>query len=233
MQTQSSGEQRCVLSSRTGVLHPTPAPLASFACTHSHPHNAPHDAPTPPPTPPTPPPTPTHRETLRLDPVVVGLMRTAVRDFDLGGYRVPAGKWLLLPLKWLASRDARWVDAEGGLAPDRFCPERMLTPEGLKPGDLMPFGHGPRCALVALCVCVCCRVAGAVCVLHSVVSVLLPVLSATCHATCIRMQRLFNTHCCSRTNAPRSTLIKVLPGCQPGDGGDEGAAGAGRPALRV
>jgi cytochrome P450 len=72
-------------------------------------------------------------------------MRTAVRDFELSGYTVPAGKALLLPLKFLAANDGRWAGEAGELAPERFVPQRMLTPEGQKAGDLLPFGYGPRC----------------------------------------------------------------------------------------
>lgn len=84
------------------------------------------------------------RETLRRDPVVQMLYRVALRDFELSGYSVPAGKQLLLPLKYLSAHDPRWEDATGEWSPDAFAPERMLTPEGLKAGDLMPFGYGSR-----------------------------------------------------------------------------------------
>jgi cytochrome P450 len=86
------------------------------------------------------------RETLRLDPVVAGLMRTAAREFELSGYTVPKDKLLLLPLKYLAAHDARWAAEQGALAPERFVPERMLTAAGkqVEPGDLLPFGYGPR-----------------------------------------------------------------------------------------
>lgn len=67
-------------------------------------------------------------------------MRKAAKDFQLGDYRVPEGTPLLLPLTHLALNDPRFADDE----PAAFKPERMLTPEGLKPGALMPFGHGPR-----------------------------------------------------------------------------------------
>lgn len=84
------------------------------------------------------------RETLRRDPVVSGLMRKAAKDFELDGYHVPAGKLLMLPLKHLATRDERWSHETGELSPDAFVPERMMTPEGQKTGDLLPFGYGAR-----------------------------------------------------------------------------------------
>ncbi|KAF8055110.1 CYP716B1 [Scenedesmus sp. PABB004] len=85
------------------------------------------------------------RETLRLNNVVVGLMRSAAKDFELGGYRVPAGSTLYLALSDVALRDARWADDD----PAAFRPARMLTPEGQRPGALMrerapPCGAAPR-----------------------------------------------------------------------------------------
>jgi cytochrome P450 len=71
-------------------------------------------------------------------------MRKAAKDFELDGYKVPEGKLLMLPLKHLATRDARWAHETGELSPDAFVPERMMTPEGQKTGDLLPFGYGPR-----------------------------------------------------------------------------------------
>ncbi|KAF6255323.1 cytochrome P450 [Scenedesmus sp. NREL 46B-D3] len=47
---------------------------------------------------------------------------------------------MAIPFIQLAKNDPRWLDDE----PEQFRPERMLTPEGLKPGWLMPFGHAPR-----------------------------------------------------------------------------------------
>eukprot|EP00878_Enallax_costatus_P002591 GHUV01002773.1.p1 GENE.GHUV01002773.1~~GHUV01002773.1.p1 ORF type:complete len:523 (+),score=179.47 GHUV01002773.1:316-1884(+) len=80
------------------------------------------------------------RETLRLNNVVAGLMRKAAKDIEIGGYQIPEGTTLYLPLTHVALNDPRWVDDE----PQTFKPERMMTPEGLKPGAQMPFGHGPR-----------------------------------------------------------------------------------------
>jgi cytochrome P450 len=84
------------------------------------------------------------RETLRMDPVVQMLFHMALRDFNLVGYTVPAGKQLLLPLKYLATHDSRWDGVAGDLPADVFAPERLMTPGGQKAGDLMPFGYGAR-----------------------------------------------------------------------------------------
>lgn len=78
--------------------------------------------------------------------MVAQLFRVAAKDFTLGDYTVPAGQHMLLPLKFVADRDARWAGEDGELAPSAFVPERMMTPEGLKQGAQLPFGYGPRCA---------------------------------------------------------------------------------------
>lgn len=72
--------------------------------------------------------------------VVSGLMRSAAKDIEIGGYQVPKGTTLYLPLTHVAMTDPRWIDDE----PEKFKPERMMTAEGQKPGAQMPFGHGPR-----------------------------------------------------------------------------------------
>lgn len=56
-----------------------------------------------------------------MDPVVQMLFRVALRDFDLAGYTVPAGKQLLLPLKYLSTHDSRW---DGGSGLGRQCSRR-------------------------------------------------------------------------------------------------------------
>jgi hypothetical protein len=86
------------------------------------------------------------RETLRKDNIVSSTARTAAKDLDMGGVRVPAGATMQVPFIYLAEQDPRWAGEAPGspLDPTAFVPERMLTKEGAKPGSLMPFGHGPR-----------------------------------------------------------------------------------------
>jgi cytochrome P450 len=84
------------------------------------------------------------RETLRKDTIVPALSRIAAKDFELNGYLVPEGTSITVPLKYFSLHDPRWVGGEGELDPSAFNPERMLTPEGSKPGWQMPFGYGPR-----------------------------------------------------------------------------------------
>ncbi|KAF8059378.1 HISN7 [Scenedesmus sp. PABB004] len=87
------------------------------------------------------------RESLRLRAVVPALTRRAARDFELGGYRIAAGSFLFLPLALLSRSDPRWPGGGDGNADGdawRFRPERMLGPDGGRPGWQMPFGGGPR-----------------------------------------------------------------------------------------
>jgi cytochrome P450 len=81
---------------------------------------------------------------MRLNPVTNELFRSAIRDFEMGGVRVPAGASISLPMATVTASDPRWAGKTGEMDPNVFNPERMLTPEGLKPGDQMPFGHGGR-----------------------------------------------------------------------------------------
>eukprot|EP00775_Hariotina_reticulata_P007859 gene7859-8055_t len=89
------------------------------------------------------------RETLRLDPVVGAVMRVATEDMALGAYQVPQGTTLLVPLRHLAGTDPRWSQDIGDFDPAAFNPDRLLTPVGAKPGQLMPFGAGTRYCLGA------------------------------------------------------------------------------------
>ncbi|KIY92316.1 hypothetical protein MNEG_15646 [Monoraphidium neglectum] len=62
----------------------------------------------------------------------------------MGGYKVTKGQQLLVPLGHVSRSDPRWAGETGDLSPEVFNPERMLTPEGQKPGWQVPFGHGGR-----------------------------------------------------------------------------------------
>ncbi|KAI8475392.1 MAG: cytochrome P450 [Monoraphidium minutum] len=86
------------------------------------------------------------REFLRLRPVANEVFREAARDFEMGGALVKEGDVIAVPLGRLARRDPRWESEAPGSAldPAAFNPARMLTPEGRRPGDMMPFGHGGR-----------------------------------------------------------------------------------------
>ncbi len=79
-------------------------------------------------------------ETLRLYPPIWGFGRQAVRDTELGPYRIPAGTTVFAS-QWVLQRDSRYFDR-----PLEFDPSRW---SGGLAGRLprcafMPFGAGPR-----------------------------------------------------------------------------------------
>ena len=79
-------------------------------------------------------------EAMRLYPPVPRMVRTAVRDCEIGGYTVPAGS-LVIVSQYVTHRDARFFPD-----PDKFDPDRW-TPEAKRvrhPYSYFPFGGGPR-----------------------------------------------------------------------------------------
>eukprot|EP00803_Ostreobium_quekettii_P010275 evm.model.scf_3049.1 EVM.evm.TU.scf_3049.1 scf_3049:69-2495(-) len=83
------------------------------------------------------------KEGLRVNVVVHGPPRKVVTDFEIEGYRVPAG-WTAFPLIGHVTKhgDSRWPGEH-----DVFNPDRHLTEEGRKPGSWVPFGLGPHVCL--------------------------------------------------------------------------------------
>jgi cytochrome P450 len=82
------------------------------------------------------------KESMRLYPPAWGIGRRALEEFELEGYRIPAGTNLFM-LQWITQRDARFF-AE----PERFEPERWRD-DPTRSGKLprfayFPFGGGPR-----------------------------------------------------------------------------------------
>ena len=82
------------------------------------------------------------KESMRLYPPAWGVGRRAIRDFELDGYRIPAGTNFFL-LQWVTQRDARFFPE-----PERFEPERWRD-DPIRSGRLprfayFPFGGGPR-----------------------------------------------------------------------------------------
>jgi cytochrome P450 len=79
-------------------------------------------------------------ETLRLYPPIWGFGRQAIRDTELGPYRIPAGATVFAS-QWVLHRDPRYFRD-----PDEFRPERWA--DGLATTlprcAFMPFGAGPR-----------------------------------------------------------------------------------------
>ena len=68
------------------------------------------------------------------------LGRMAYQPFELGGYRIPVGAFILAP-QLIAQRDGRWFDEPLAFRPDRWTPEFRKT---LPQFAYYPFGGGPR-----------------------------------------------------------------------------------------
>ncbi len=81
-----------------------------------------------------------YSEALRLYPPIWFWGRMAFQPFELGGYHIPAGSFLLAP-QLIAQRDARWFEA-----PLEFRPERWTAQfrADLPRFAYYPFGGGPR-----------------------------------------------------------------------------------------
>ena len=82
------------------------------------------------------------KESLRLYPPAWGIGRKAVREFEIGGYWLPAGTNVFLT-QWLTHRDPRFYPE-----PELFNPERWAD-DPIRSGKLsrfgyFPFGGGPR-----------------------------------------------------------------------------------------
>jgi cytochrome P450 len=87
------------------------------------------------------------KESMRLYPPAWGVGRRAIRDFELDGYRIPAGTNFFL-LQWVTQRDERFFPE-----PQRFEPERWRD-DPIRNGKLprfayFPFGGGPRVCMGA------------------------------------------------------------------------------------
>ncbi len=82
------------------------------------------------------------KESLRLYPPAWGIGRRAIKDFELGGYRIPAGTNVFI-MQWITQRDPRFFPD-----PERFLPERWRD-DPIRTGRIprfayFPFGGGPR-----------------------------------------------------------------------------------------
>lgn len=82
------------------------------------------------------------KESMRIYPPAWGFGRRPVRDFELEGYRIPAGTNVFIS-QWITQRDPRFFPN-----PERFDPERWRDDpirRGLLPRfAYFPFGGGPR-----------------------------------------------------------------------------------------
>ncbi len=84
-------------------------------------------------------------ETMRLYPPAWGIGRKALRDFEAGRYRVPAGTQIAMS-QWVMHRDPRFYDD-----PERFNPGRWTEDfqKRLPNFAYFPFGGGPRVCIGA------------------------------------------------------------------------------------
>jgi cytochrome P450 len=87
------------------------------------------------------------KESMRLYPPAWGVGRRALGDFEVGGYRIPAGTNVFM-MQWVTHRDARFFPD-----PERFDPERWRD-DPIRKGRIprfayFPFGGGPRVCIGA------------------------------------------------------------------------------------
>ena len=80
------------------------------------------------------------KESLRLYPPAWGLARTVIREFEVGGYRIPPGANVVMS-PWILHRDPRYFPDPQKFDPDRWLPEKA---QKLPRFAYFPFGGGPR-----------------------------------------------------------------------------------------
>ena len=83
------------------------------------------------------------KESLRLYPPAYALGREAVKECEIGGFRVPAGAQVFM-FQWVTQRDVRFF-----ALPEKFSPERWTEEftNGLPKYAYFPFGGGPRACI--------------------------------------------------------------------------------------
>jgi cytochrome P450 len=80
------------------------------------------------------------KESMRLYPPAWSLARTVVSDFELRGYRIPAGANVVMS-QWIMHRNPTYFPDPDKFDPDRWLPERS---QKLPRFAYFPFGGGPR-----------------------------------------------------------------------------------------
>ena len=80
------------------------------------------------------------KESMRLYPPAWGVARQVIEDFELCGYRIPAGANVVMS-QWVMHRDSRFFSD-----PEKFDPNRWTTEQCQKLPKFayFPFGGGPR-----------------------------------------------------------------------------------------
>lgn len=80
------------------------------------------------------------KESMRLYPPAWSLARTVISDFELRGYRIPAGANVVMS-QWIMHRGPTYFPEPEKFDPDRWSPERS---QKLPRFAYFPFGGGPR-----------------------------------------------------------------------------------------
>ena len=80
------------------------------------------------------------KESMRLYPPAWSVAREALKDFDLGGYTIPAGANVVMS-QWIMHRDSRFFSEPERFDPDRWSDERSSK---LPRFAYFPFAGGPR-----------------------------------------------------------------------------------------
>jgi cytochrome P450 len=80
------------------------------------------------------------KESMRLYPPAWSLARTVIADFDMRGYRIPAGANVVMS-QWIMHRSAAYFPDPEKFDPDRWSPEKA---QKLPRFAYFPFGGGPR-----------------------------------------------------------------------------------------
>lgn len=83
------------------------------------------------------------KETLRLFPVTGHVPRCALRDVELGGWKIPAGTYVHVQIP-TTLHDARWTEPTR-FDPERFAPER--AEDRRHKGIYLPFGAGAHACI--------------------------------------------------------------------------------------
>lgn len=80
------------------------------------------------------------KESMRLYPPAWSVARTVVSEFELRGYKIPAGSNVVMS-QWIMHRDPRYFPDPERFDPSRWAPERA---QKLPRFAYFPFGGGPR-----------------------------------------------------------------------------------------
>lgn len=80
------------------------------------------------------------KEAMRLYPPGWGVGREALKDCEIGGYRVPAGAQIFM-FQWVVHRDDRFFEQAGEFRPERWAGDSVKQ---LPRFAYFPFGGGPR-----------------------------------------------------------------------------------------